>query len=163
MVKDDTLFDSFVTVTKRLPLRARFVVAICMLVVVYELISGFVELNDDTYYPGRLRNKRPSEVGKIRERKEINPESVWERVEETATTNHGRKNLEPLNSIGQKEIVQISREIDNNVEELKDNVRLKHRKFPVNQMDGDHKQSKNTTTTVKPSLNAEEPIVKIVP
>lgn len=78
MVKEDTLVDSFVTVTKRIPLKARFLVAICMIVVLFELVSGVIELNSGSYETGNLIHKRTSHVSKSRERKEINPETMFD-------------------------------------------------------------------------------------
>ena len=137
MSKDDTLLDNFVTVTKRLPLKARFLVGVCMVVVVFELISGMVELNGDNYSTGRLRNSRPHEVGKIRERKEVNPEAMLDR-------HHGDEGNNDLEKFDNSLIAQTDAKInDQNIVEVKDNVRLKYQKVQhVNKID---KKERNLT------------------
>ena len=152
MSKDhDTLLNNFVTVTKRLPLKARFLVGVCMVVVVFELISGVVELNGDDYSSDHhLRNnRRPSEVGKVRERKEINLEAIGvhdhdphlvEGLRQRSFRNAGRRNRDKENNI------EVNNQLDNligvsndnpekkssldknNLVEIKDNVRLKYKK-----------------------------------
>jgi len=142
MSKDETLLDNFVTVTKRLPLKARFLVGVCMVVVVFELISGVVELNGDNYSTGRLRNTRPHDTGKIRERKEANPDSS---VLESSGSHHGNEMDTHLEKFDNSQ--KSSKDEIEDMVEVKDNVRLKYRKVQsVNKIDQEIKQQKTNLT-----------------
>ena len=69
MGKENRLLENFVTVTKRLPLKARCVVVISLVVVVFELISGIMDMNVES--PGMRNLHGKVLTGKSRERKDI--------------------------------------------------------------------------------------------
>lgn len=73
MPKDVTLVDNFVTVTKRLPLKARCLVAVSLIVVIYELVSGITQLNREPNNIHKITSneKESVDVGKVRERKDV--------------------------------------------------------------------------------------------
>ena len=143
MTKDETLLDNFVTVTKRLPLKARFLVGVCMVVVVFELISGVVELNDDNYSTGRLRNTRLHDIGKIRERKEANPDSS---ILESSGSHHSKEKDSHLEKV-----------------EVKNNVRLKYQSIKsINKIDEEINKKKTNLTDVGHTNDTKlQPQVKI--
>ena len=64
--------DSFVTIMKRMPLKVRAVLIVCCLVVVVEIISGIIDLNFNYKGVHKMKGRRGVEVGKHRERKEVN-------------------------------------------------------------------------------------------
>lgn len=70
MVSYQSWKDNFLTIVKRMPLKFRFVLAICVLIVIVEIVSGLIELS--TYYkPQPVLTRRVVEIAKRRERKEI--------------------------------------------------------------------------------------------
>jgi len=150
MPKDDTLLENFVTVTKRLPLKARFLVGICLIVVVFELISGVVELNEDNEYAtGRLRNKRPQDIAKIRERKEISQETIWD-------FSHGSVSVDRSNEFNaqQKQFVHIHRNpkdntVSNNNKDIK--VKFGDTHGRLSELELKHENKRNSTTTEAPA------------
>lgn len=154
MTKDETLLDNFVTVTKRLPLKARFLVGVCMVVVVFELISGVVELNDDNYSTGRLRNTRLHDIGKIRERKEANPDSS---ILESSGSHHSKEKDSHL-----EKVEDSKNEIENMVE-VKNNVRLKYQSIKsINKIDEEINKKKTNLTDVGHTNDTKlQPQVKI--
>lgn len=157
MSKDETLLDNFVTVTKRLPLKARFVVGLCMVVVVFELISGVAELNDDNYSTGRLRNTRLHGVGKIRERKETNPDLS---ILESSSRHHSNDRNTRVEKFSQN----ASEDEVEEMVEVKNNVRLKYQKVQrlKNEIDQGIKQKKrNLTDTGRTNNTNLQPQVKI--
>ena len=136
MSKDGSLLDNFVTVTKRLPLKARFLVGLCMVVVVFELISGVVELNGDNYSTGRLRNTRPHDTGKLRERKETNP------------------NKEDIDLEKFVNSPKASKDKIENMVEVKNNVRLKYQKVKSVKKINNGKMTNLTDTTRRGTRNS---------
>lgn len=158
MPKDDTLVDNFVTVTKRLPLKARFLVALCMVVVVFELISGVVELNSDNYSSMGLRNKHPHSLGKVRERKEINPE-LWDSIDSPRET---------MNRLDEKRFVHIHRNsLHKDRKGSGNNVKLKYEKksrsvnTAINEMD-DHVNHTLRNTTISSKTTETKPGNEVV-
>ncbi|XP_057289353.1 uncharacterized protein LOC130612081 [Hydractinia symbiolongicarpus] len=74
MGRDETLLNNFVTVTKRMPLKARVVLALSIAIVIIELASGIIG-SEHNLNPKIALNTN-SDIGKFRERKEVRKDDM---------------------------------------------------------------------------------------
>lgn len=165
MVKEGTIVHNFVTVTKRLPLKARCVVALSLVIVIFELVSGLIELNSESVGNPKIANRvKPSlEVGKIRERKEIKLEDVQHGLDEFASnsvqeiqdTYNKASNLLAEHKDNLDKVIQLSKgtklgKINTLQERIVAKVKLKY-KGDITTTIKSNKQ-RNTTTTQEPQV-----------
>ena len=69
--------DNFLTTTKRLPMKARLVLTICLIIVVVELVSNLLEFTNYKTENENVSNfSKLRAIKKVRERKEINEDFV---------------------------------------------------------------------------------------
>lgn len=97
MGRDETLLNNFVTITKRMPLKARVVLALSIAIVIIELASGIIG-SEHNLNPKIALNTN-SDIGKLRERKEVR-----------------KDDMNPIEDINNKEIFSDNKKLIKSVE-----------------------------------------------
>jgi len=96
--------DNFIVVTKRLPLKARLTLTICVIIVVVELVSSLVEISsiqEQQQATSKYGIKSViKDVGKIRERKELHEDNLLFNAlyESQLVINKMNRNVKPVGS-----------------------------------------------------------------
>ena len=92
----EDIMDNFLTTTKRLPLKARLVLTICLIIVVVELVSSLLEFTNYKAENENLSNfSKLRAIKKIRERKEINEDLVLNAYNDLSTIGRNQ-GIDPL-------------------------------------------------------------------
>lgn len=79
MARGETIWESFLTAAKRLPVKARIVMVLCLAVVTVELLSGALELRRSTIWASTYLSPVGAVLRKSREQRDI---SLQERFDE---------------------------------------------------------------------------------
>ena len=88
--------DNFLTTTKRLPIKARLLLTICLIIVVVELVSSLLEFTNYKVENENLpKFSKLRAIKKIRERKEINEDFVLNAYNDLSTTGKDQE-IDPL-------------------------------------------------------------------
>ena len=88
--------DNFLTTTKRLPIKARLLLTICLIIVVVELVSSLLEFTNYKVENENLpKFSKLRAIKKIRERKEINEDFVLNAYNDLSTIGKDQE-IDPL-------------------------------------------------------------------